>query len=270
MIHLQTIRVAPFPAPLNDTFPFRVPTINALAGGELALSADVTFFVGENGSGKSTLLEAIALAARAISVGSSDLERDESLAAPRLLAEHMKLVWSRRSHRGFFLRAEDFFGYARRMQAMRSEAEAELEKLRNDRSLSDKARGLASMPHARTVAEIRSRYGEGLDSVSHGESFLTLFRSRLVPNGLYLLDEPEAPLSPVRQLALLTMIKELVAQQNAQFIIATHSPLLMAFPNATILSFDSGRIQPVAYDEVEHVTLTRDFLNNPQRFLRQL
>jgi predicted ATPase len=270
MIHLHTIRFLPPSEELTTTFPFRVPTIRALLGGELTFTTDVTFFVGENGSGKSTLLEAIAAAARAISVGSSDLERDESLQPARLLADQLKLSWKRRSHRGFFIRAEDFFGYARRIQAIRSEAEAELEKLRNDYTISDKARSLASMPYARTITELRSRYGDGLDHVSHGESFLTLFRSRLVPNGLYLLDEPEAPLSPVRQLALLTMIKELVREQQAQFIIATHSPLLMAFPDAQILSFDGGQLHPVAYDEIEHVTLTRDFLNNPQRFLRHL
>ena len=118
----------------------------------------------------------------------------------------------------------------------------------------------------RALAE---KYGEDADARSHGESFLALFRARFVPGGLYLLDEPEAPLSPQRQLALLSMLKEMTAQE-AQFIIATHSPILMALPGADILSFDTAPVRRVSYEEVEHVTLTRDFLNNPEAFLRHL
>ena len=113
------------------------------------------------------------------------------------------------------------------------------------------------------------RYGEDLDANSHGESFLKLFQARFVPGGLYLLDEPEAPLSPQRQLSLLAMVKEMIGE-GAQFIIATHSPILMAFPDAQILSFDAHPVREIAYDEVEHVALTRRFLNNPQSFLRHL
>jgi predicted ATPase len=113
------------------------------------------------------------------------------------------------------------------------------------------------------------KYGEDADARSHGESFLQLFQARFVPGGLYLLDEPEAPLSPQRQLALLSMLREMAAQ-DSQFIIATHSPLLMAFPDATILSFDRAPVREIAYDEVEHVSLTRAFLSDPERFLRRL
>lgn len=230
----------------------------------------VTFFIGENGSGKSTLLEGIAAAARTIAVGSADTDSDASLAPARSLGRRLRLSWSRRTHRGFFLRAEDFLGYARRMQAMREEYASELRAIQSDASLSELARSLKSMPYARSVAELAEKYGDGLDSVSHGESFFALFRSRLVPDGLYLLDEPEAPLSPMRQIGLLSVIKELVEERGAQFIVATHSPILMALPGARILSFDGGAIRPVSYDEVEHVTLTRDFLANPSRFLRHL
>ncbi|MFT5195473.1 MAG: putative ATPase [Cellvibrionaceae bacterium] len=91
-----------------------------------------------------------------------------------------------------------------------------------------------------------------------------------MPNGIYLLDEPEAPLSPIRQLGFLSLLKEMVETQNAQFIIATHSPILMAYPRAQILSFDEGQVQAVDWDSLEHVTLTRDFLNNPETFLRYM
>lgn len=270
MIHLPNVALQPLAPEDADRYPFRVPAVAALAGRSLTFDTPVTFFIGENGSGKSTLLEGIAAAARAIAVGSTDADADPSLASARLLARQLRLAWARRTHRGFFLRAEDFFGYARRMQAMREELEADLRAIQADESLSPYARGLKSQPFARSIAEIKARYGDGLDSVSHGESFFALFRSRLVPDGLYLLDEPEAPLSPMRQLGLLALIKELVEQQRAQFIVATHSPILMAYPGARIYSFDGGAITAKAYAEVEHVSLTRDFLQNPERFLRHL
>ena len=106
-------------------------------------------------------------------------------------------------------------------------------------------------------------------AMSHGESFLNVFAQRCVPGGLYLLDEPETPLSPLRQLALLSHIKQRVTQA-CQFIIATHSPILMASPGASILSFDNDAIAPIAYDDVEHVSLTRAFLNDPEAFCRRL
>lgn len=131
------------------------------------------------------------------------------------------------------------------------------------------AKDLAKMPYTRELSDIERRYGNGLDSQSHGESFLVLFQSRFVPGGLYLMDEPEVPLSPLRQLGLLALIKEMT-EQDAQFIIATHSPILMAFPQAIILSFDESPIRSVEYESLEHVSLTRDFLNNPEAFLRHL
>jgi predicted ATPase len=113
-------------------------------------------------------------------------------------------------------------------------------------------------------------YGDDLDAYSHGESYFTLFQARFRPGGLYLLDEPEAPLSPLRQIALLSMLKGMIEEGGAQFIIATHSPILMAYPGAAILSFDGGALHPVAYAEVEHVAVTRAFLQSPERFLRHL
>jgi predicted ATPase len=270
MIHLKTISLPAASAAAASGFPWSVPSIRSLAGAGLELSSDIVFFVGENGSGKSTLLEAIACAAQSITVGSEHIERDATLDAVRTFGRQLKLSWTRRTRRGFFMRSEDFFGYAKHMQALRAEAEAELQAIQRDASRSRLARDLASMPHARTVHEIKRRYGDGLDSVSHGESFFTLFKSRFVPDGLYLLDEPEAPLSPKRQLGLISLLKTMVQEHNAQFIIATHSPILMAFPGATIYSFDEGELRQVAYEEVEHVTIMRDFLRHPHSFLQHL
>jgi predicted ATPase len=253
----------------NDTaFPFSVPVIRDLSS--LAFPTAVTFFVGENGSGKSTLMEGIAAAAGLPAVGSADLSADATLGAQRELGKALKLTWSRRTSRGFFLRAEDFFGFAKRLSAMRLEFQqriAELEIEYADRSAW--AKGLAMGPAHASLADMERRYGVDLDANSHGQSFLRLFQSRFVPGGLYLLDEPEAPLSPQSQLALMVMMQDMLAQ-DAQFIIATHSPILLAFPGSTIYSFDEAPAAVVAYGELPHVTLTRDFLNDPGRYLRAL
>jgi predicted ATPase len=252
----------------DSSFPFSVPVIRTL--NVLRLEGPVTFFVGENGSGKSTLLEGIAAAAGLPAVGSADLDTDVTLGAQRLLAKALRLVWTRRTSRGFFLRAEDFFGFAKRLSVMRSEhlqRIAELEVEYADRSAY--AKGLAMGPQHASLAALERRYGVDLDANSHGQSFLKLFRSRFVPGGLYLLDEPEAPLSPQSQLALMVMLQEMLSQ-DAQFVIATHSPILLAFPGATIYSFDQVPARVVPYGELEHVVLTREFLNAPERYLRAL
>lgn len=268
--HLRSVELKEGASELPHAYPFSVPAIRALTGESLRLSSPVTFFVGENGSGKSTMLEAIAAAARSITVGSAAAATDPSLKAAQRLARELRLTWSKRTHRGFYMRAEDFFSYARAMEQARDEFAAEIESIERDTNLSEKARGLAIMPHAGQLAALTESYGDGLDSRSHGEAFLALFQARLAPDGLFILDEPEAPLSPRRQIALLAMIKDAVETRGAQFIIATHSPILMAFPGATIFSFDDGAVREVSYDAIDHVVITRDFLAHPELFLRHL
>ncbi len=252
----------------GSAFPFSVPAVREL--GPLELTAAVTFLVGENGSGKSTVLEALAAAAALPTVGSDEVRDDRTLAAQRRLAQQLKLTWNRRSHRGFFLRAEDFFGFARRMSQLREDMQGRMQQIAEEyRDASAWARGLAALPVARSLHEMEALYGKELDARSHGESFLKLFGSRLVPDGLYLLDEPEAPLSPQNQLGLIALIRESV-RDGSQFLIATHSPILLALPGAAILSFDELPPRFVPYAQLDHVRLTRDFLNDPERFLRQL
>ncbi|MBI1800389.1 MAG: AAA family ATPase [Chloroflexi bacterium] len=268
MIHLRSVGLVKLGGHATDGFPFDVPVIRALE--TLEFSAPVTFFVGENGSGKSTLLEAIASAADSITVGSENIARDPSLAPIRALAKRLKLIWQKRTKKGFFLRAEDFFGYARRLARMRAELEQEASEAESEyKGRSETALALARMPYMRELHALKTQYGRELGDYSHGESFLSFFQARFVPGGLYLLDEPEAPLSPLRQLAFLFMLKQM-SEQDAQFIIATHSPIIMAFPGATILSFDHAPIQPAAYQELEHVAITRAFLNNPEQYLKHL
>jgi len=266
-VHLASVTG---PRGTDDVFPFTVPAIRSLRS--LDFPTSVTFFVGENGSGKSTLLEGLAAAARLPAIGSADMPRDDTLAGQRRLGKALRLSWTRRATRGFFLRAEDFFGFTKRLSQERAEFqqrlnEIEVEYREQDRSAY--AAGLAMGPARASLAEMERRYGIDLDANSHGQSFLKLFRSRFVPGGLYLLDEPEAPLSPQSQLALLAMIGDMVGQ-DAQFIIATHSPLLLAFPAARIYSFDTVPVQAVSYEELDHVRLTRDFLNSPERYVRQI
>ncbi len=227
----------------------------------------MTFFVGENGTGKSTLLEAVAAGAGSVVVGGEDVRADKTLGHARALAAQLRLAWTKRTHRGFFLRAEDFFGFAKRI----NQTGAELEEMAQDFGKELKGYGLrlAQGVVRGQRSALTSRYGEDADARSHGEGFLQLFQSRFVPGGLYLLDEPEAPLSPQRQLALLSMLKGMI-EQDSQFVIATHSPILMAFPDASILSFDHTPPRQIPYDEVEHVSLTRDFLADPEAFLRHL
>lgn len=267
-LHLRKVEYRAPAGAEAEGFPFSVPAVAALT--RLELSAPVTFFVGENGSGKSTLLEGLAAAAGSVTVGSAGVEDDATLAQQRRLGRQLKLTWGKRTHRGFFLRAEDFFGFARRVSALRAEMQQRLRDVETEfADASAYARGLAGGPARASLHELEQRYGVSLDARSHGESFLKLFQSRLVPDGLYFLDEPEAPLSPQNQLALIAMLRASL-DDGSQFLIATHSPILLAFPGATILSFDETPLRPVPFEELEHVRLTRDFLNEPGRYLKHL
>ncbi|MGZ5476595.1 MAG: AAA family ATPase [Thermoanaerobaculia bacterium] len=226
-----------------DEYPFCLPVIRNFD--TLELSKPVSFFVGENGSGKSTLLEAIAIAAGFNPEGGSRNFRFETRRAHAQLFQHLRLTKGlARPRDGFFLRAETFFNVA-----------SEIERLDEEPS---------------SAPPITPAYGGvSLHAQSHGESFQALLLNRFRGKGLYVLDEPEAALSPTRQLAALSRIHELVAQQS-QFIIATHSPLLMSYPEAEIFLIADGTIRKVKYEETEHFQVTRDFLNRYQSRLREL
>jgi predicted ATPase len=269
MIHLKSVVHIPGGLASRQVgFPFDLPVIRSLVA--LDFTQPVTFFVGENGSGKSTLLEAIACAANLATAGAESVKTDKTLAHARALAAQLRLSWARRTHRGMFLRAEDFFGYVKRLAQTRAELERDLAAVEEEyKDRSAFARNQARMAYAGQLGEMASRYPRDLGSVSHGEGFIDFFQARFVPDGLYLLDEPEAPLSPIRQLAFLKLLMQMV-EEGGQFIITTHSPIIMAYPGAAIYSFDGGAIQAAAYEELEHVRITRSFLNDPELFLRRL
>jgi len=262
LIYLQSVTPR---SELNeaDTYPFSIPVVQHLD--HLTFDSPVTFFVGENGTGKSTMLEAIAYSSQLSTISGIDIDQDPTMEPVRELGDNLRLAWTRRTSRGFFMRSEDIFNFASRVTATTREMDALADSYDGDTSYGallarGSARGQSS--------ELSRSYGD-LHARSHGESFLQVFQSRFVPDGLYLLDEPDTALSPLSQLAFMAMMIDMV-QQNAQFIIATHSPMLMAFPNATIYRFDQHGISNICFDEADNVVLMRDFLANPELFLRQL
>lgn len=239
----------------------------------LELTCPITILVGENGSGKSTLLESLAIALKLPAIGRADAHRDETLAELFPFAQSLRLIRNTPAPRSkFFLRSEDFFGFVQLLTRQKQELREDLERVRRENAhRSAFAQGQAAMAYAGALADMTSRYGEDtLTAASHGESFLRLFESRMVPRGLYLLDEPEAPLSPMRQLAMLSMIRRLAEEKECQFIIATHSPILQAMPGAAIYNCDEQPLVPTSFEQLESVNLLKDFLACPERMLRYL
>lgn len=228
-----------------DSFPFTIPAIAYLAdSGGINLAPGVTFLVGENGAGKSTLIEALAGAAGFNPEGGSKNFQFSTRASQSSLGADLILTWERKPRTGFFLRAESFYNVA-----------TEIERLNDD-------------PHSGPL--LPAYGGTSPHARSHGESFLDLVTHRFGPHGLYVLDEPEAALSVRGCMALLARLTDL-ADHDCQIVVATHSPILLALPGATILQItDTGTIEHTTYDQALPVHTTRDFLNAPQQFLHHL
>ncbi|QKJ30028.1 AAA family ATPase [Mucilaginibacter mali] len=232
------------PALTDGTYLQHIPSLNK--GLQLKLKSNVTFFVGENGSGKSTLLEAIAEQCGFNLRGGN---RNHNINTgyrfegyESALARHLQLGWNpKRISNGFFMRAESFFNFASYLDELAAED------------------GRALMGYG----------GRSLHEQSHGESFLSLFSNQF-ESGIYILDEPEAALSPARILAFMSVIHELERSGRAQFLIATHSPILICYPNATILQFDENGVHETNYEDTEHFSFTKSFLNNPDLYLHHL
>ena len=250
----------------GDGYPWTVPLIAGLQ--HLRFTTSVTFLVGENGCGKSTLLEGLAWGMDATAVGSHHLEADPSLGGARLFPQGFKFGRTAKAYTRLFLRAEDVFGFTTRvtrdMADLRAEAAATAASMPAGEGR-DRAVGVL-MGQAGSLAR---RYGDNPDGRSHGETFLHILQQRMHGDGLYFLDEPETPLSPSRVLALMIMIEEMVAK-GSQFIIATHSPILLALPGAAILLAEDGKLAPADWNDLEHVRVTRAFLNDPASVLRRL
>jgi len=265
LVFLRSVRFR-IPQHQVERYPFNLA--NQLVPDSLEFPTSVTFFVGENGSGKSTILEAIAAKMNLPAIGGEAVAYDQTLDSVRQLNQHMQLIWNRQSHRGFFMRSEDFLNFTRVMADLIKQLDAEAEAMED--ILSGYGLQLAQGTIRGQRQALIDKYGEDLQTKSHGESILHVLLERIVPGGVYLLDEPETPFSPQRLLSLLALIKQMAEAGNCQFIIATHSPILLACPGASIYSFDETPIQIRPYEELEHVRLTRDFLNAPDAFLRHL
>ncbi len=237
--YILEIRLRREDIPNPGIYPFSLPVVYNLD--KLILHPKITFIIGENGSGKSTLLEAIAVAWGFNPEGGTRNFNFSTRSSHSNLHNYLRLIKScYRPKDGFFFRAESFFNVA-----------TEIEKLDE---------GPGGPP-------IINSYGAfSLHEQSHGESFCSLMLHRFRGNGFYVLDEPEAALSPARQLAVLARMHQL-AQADSQFIIATHSPILMAYPNALIYQITSRGIKQVRYQETEHYIVTKEFIGNHKRQL---
>src|SRR2546429_5876927 len=220
-----------------DEYPFSIPAIRHLD--ELRFDSAVTLFAGENGSGKATLVEGIAMARGSSPEGGSRNMTVSTRPSHSALHRHLRLVrGTRRPRTGYFLRAESFFNVATHIEEIGGPA-------------------------------VASHGGRSLHAQSHGESFIALITNRFGPNGLYVLDEPEAALSLRGNLALMRRMHDLVAQ-GSQFIISTHSPILLGYPGATIYVLSDAGIVETRYEDIEVVELTRSFLDDRDQFLRHL
>jgi predicted ATPase len=223
------------------SYPWELPAIAALESG-LELDPKLTYLIGENGSGKSTLLEALAMAAGMNAEGGSSNFAFSTRDSHSELWRSVRLVrGTRRPRTDFFLRAESLFTAASYLERLPPEGGDPL----------------------------AAYGGRSLHEQSHGESFLAVMLNRFGPDGLYLLDEPEAALSTQNCLTCLRRIHELV-EDGSQFVIATHSPIILAYPHATIYSCHEHGLEPVAYEDAEPVRLTQDFLEARERFLHEL
>jgi predicted ATPase len=222
-----------------DEYPFNIECVASLNA--IEITSPICFFVGENGTGKSTLLEAVAIhygfgregGSRSISFQITD-----SVRSVDRLARALRVAFTNRTGRGFYLRAESFFNVA---------------------------------SYVDSVGAIEGYGGRSLHDQSHGESFLSLMQHRFAGPGFYVMDEPEAALSPQRQLGALVILHDLLeANDGVQFLVATHSPILLAYPGAQIFSFDGGKIHEIAYRESQPFQLVSRFVAAPERYIAAL
>jgi predicted ATPase len=223
------------PAGRATTFPFNVPLFARPF--KIEFRKPITIFVVENGTGKSTLLEGIAAKCGFAMQGGNRNHREDASYDSTPLDDALELSWLPRVHQGFFLRAETFTNFASKVDEL----------------------------------DVAFAYGgKSLHAQSHGESFMSLFNSRLEHGGIYILDEPEAALSPLRQLGFLKLLHDVEKLHEAQIIMATHSPILLSYPGADVIAIEDGKLQRVDYRETEHFRVTADFLKDPERFFHHL
>jgi predicted ATPase len=237
-LHLREVRLLSEKYPTRDHYPFNIDVLQKTRG--IEFFSPVTFFIGENGSGKSTLLEALARRCRIHIWGGVDCTRSEPNPYEEMLFLYLEVKWTDGIVPGSFFSSQIFRNFAE----------------------------LVEMWEADNPGQIEYFGGKSLLTQSHGQSLMSFFRARYRIKGLYLMDEPETALSPKSQLELLKLLQEMSALGHAQFIIATHSPILLACPGAVIYSFDHSPARTLRYEDTEHYRVYKSFMENPGRYLK--
>lgn len=246
-------------------FPFNISAVKYARNVELDKA--VTIFIGDNGCGKSTLLESLALKLNLPLIGGFVTD-SSGFEAARILQPLVQIEKKKETHKGFFFRAEDFSDFINSVDNDNRKIAEDLRDLRG--VVDDSIINQMSDSMNYSLREMRKNYGENMQAFSHGEAYLKILQTRIGDKGIYLLDEPEAALSPLKQISLLFLIMEILKTGNTQFIISTHSPVLMGLPGAKIYQVTEAAMEQVEYKETDHYRITKTFLNNPDYYLREL
>lgn len=252
-------------APRANPFPFDVSAVKFAKN--IDLDAPVIFFVGDNGTGKSTLIETLAYRLQLPHMDGSGYHK-ESFNASKILLPFLQVDYAIERTVGFFFRAEDFGDYLNSVDRSDAKLRSQLQDLEGEvpkhiiQEMKDNAN--------EQLYHMRKNYGQELQSFSHGEAYMKIIQEKIRNRGIYILDEPEAALSPARQLSLISFIKEHLKTNMSQFIIATHSPILMSYPEALIYEITPESMKKTALEDTEHYIITKSFLNNPEMYFRHL
>ncbi|MDR3715135.1 MAG: AAA family ATPase [Puia sp.] len=244
-------------------FPFNIPAIKFAR--QIALNPGVTIFAGDNGTGKSTLLESLAVSLKLPLIG-GHIGSHAGFDAAKAVSPHLKIEWRNQTSKGFFFRAEDFSDFINGVEKEKNKISAQLADLKGqvDDSIIEKMS--ESMNY--TLFDMRRKYGDDMQAFSHGEAYMKIIETRVADKGIYLMDEPEAALSPLKQLSLIALLMEILKNKKTQFVIATHSPILMGIPDALLYEIQEDRMEQVGYKDTDHYRITRTFLDNPEYYLR--
>jgi predicted ATPase len=252
----------------TQPFPFSIPAIQFAR--KINMAQPITIFIGDNGCGKSTLLESIALKMKLPLIGGHiNAEMDPSFEAAVALQDYVDIEWGRQTYNGFFFRAEDFSDFIYQTEDNQHMIDREMEELRatmDPKTFKQFTEGMNTK-----MKLMRREYGDNMQAYSHGEAYLKIMHMRIQRKGVYILDEPEAALSPIKQLSLIALILDIIKKEQVQFVIATHSPIVMGIPGACLYEIKEAEgIAKVNFRDTEHYRITRSFLEDPDQYLRYL
>jgi len=261
---IKRIHFKPF---IEDSYPFNIASLQTVK--ELDLDHKITIFVGDNGSGKSTLLKAIAYYNNSINVSKNDIDSLQYQDVQKL-ASKMTISYTTKTRKGFFFSGEEFITYINNLKNIKEQLLHDIEEVSLEFKDKDPySKKLALGPLKGQLSSINTYYDGDLGDRSHGEGFLSFFKARMHQKGLYILDEPETPLSAINQYQLVVLITDLVAS-GSQVLIATHSPIIMALKDAKIYNFSQEGIKEIDYEDIESVQFMKHFLNDKENFINRI